>query len=225
MQSPQRSAHFWWCTNPQACNCPSNKYLVLIILAALITSFQCLISITGGSAAVLSDAIHTLSDKVAYIGSWMGERRIRLSPHKEHVVRERVRKLHVTLLFLGALIVIYEGWGRDIIADRVIATWMLQGGLLGLVGNGIQLLLLRALPSHDITHHGSLAHVVSDFAQSLLVVGGASVIIFMETFFPETGGSWKEWLDASLATLAGFYMLLLAWRLYRHPHHEHHHHH
>jgi cobalt-zinc-cadmium efflux system protein len=98
---------------------------------------------------------------------------------------------------------IFEAIERLLYPQPVDAKWMFWLGLLGLIANGISVLILEREKNKNINIKAAYLHLVGDALTSLAVIAGAVLIWFFNVI----------WVDAVVTILIGFYLLIHTWKL------------
>ena len=80
------------------------------------------------------------------------------------------------LLFGIAAFILYEAWRRLAEPAEVTSSLMLVVAVVGLVANGISLILLREAQGHSLNMRGAYLEVMGDLAGSIAVIVAAIVI-------------------------------------------------
>lgn len=183
-------------------------------IAIILTAVTLLAEIIGGfwtnSLALLSDAAHVFLDLFALVlslaavklASYPVSERHTFGYHRFEVFASFINGLTVFIMALG---IMYEAWGRFVSPEEVRSLPMLVIAVIGLIMN---LLAARALHSHshdDLNVKSAFLHVVGDAAASVGVIIGGAVMYF-------TG--WYQ-LDALISAAIGLLILSGAGRILR----------
>ncbi len=169
---------------------PSGRLLGSILLNGLITIAEITGGILSNSLALVSDAIHNLSDTLALILAWAANRIGGRKPDTRRTFG--YRRLEILSAFINASVLagisiwlMYEAVTRFVHPGEVGTGLMFVIALIGFVGNLVSMLFLR----HDA--HGSLnvkaayIHLLGDTISSVAVIAGALVIRY-------TGYTWID---------------------------------
>ena len=179
-----------------------------IVLNLTITVAQIVGGIISGSLALISDAIHNLSDSVSIILAWFAQ----VLSSKPSTLKSTFgyKRAEILAAFINsvALIIIsvyliYEAVNRILYPKTVDAKWMFWLGLLGLVANGISVLILEREKNKNINIKAAYLHLLGDALTSLAVIVGAVLIWFFNII----------WVDAVVTILIGVYLLMHTWKL------------
>ncbi|WP_113132291.1 cation diffusion facilitator family transporter [Hyphomicrobiales bacterium] len=161
-----------------------------------------------GSLALISDAMHMLTDTaalaIALVAIHVGRRPSDLLRTYGYARFEILAAAFNALLLLAvAFYILYEAWKRLSEPQEIQSGGMLVIAVIGLLVN---LALMRLLTSHkdeSLNVKGAYLEVWSDMLGSLAVIVGAAVIWF-------TG--W-QWVDSLLAVGIGFMVFRRTWVL------------
>lgn len=164
--------------------------------------------ILSGSLALLSDAAHMLTDVmalvVALVAIKIGKRE---ADHKRTYGYRRFEILAATfnavVLFLVALYILYEAYGRFIHPPEIETGGMLGVAVIGLVVNLFSMKILQSGSESSLNMKGAYLEVLSDMLGSVGVIISAILIYY-------TG--WRQ-IDSILAVLIGLWVLPRTWKL------------
>jgi cobalt-zinc-cadmium efflux system protein len=176
---------------------------ITVILNVIITITQIVGGIISGSLALISDALHNLSDSLAIILAWAA-----------NIVSQRPRTVRSSFGFqraeiLAALInglvlvaisgyLVIEAINRFIHMQQVNPEWMFWLGLLGLVANGISALLLHRDRKNNINLKAAYLHLLGDAFTSIAVILGAIAIYTLGWY----------WVDPLVTLLISSYLFI-----------------
>ena len=184
------------------------RLIFTVILNLIITAAQIVGGIISGSLALISDAIHNLSDSVSVILAWLAQVLSRKPSTLKSTFGYKRAEILAAFINSIALIVIsvyliFEAIERLLYPQPVDAKWMFWLGLLGLIANGISVLILEREKNKNINIKAAYLHLVGDALTSLAVIAGAVLIWFFNVI----------WVDAVVTILIGFYLLIHTWKL------------
>lgn len=151
--------------------------LNLLIPAAQITG-----GILADSVALLSDAVHNFSDFAALLiayGAWRIGRRGATSRHTFGFRRVEIFAALVNVLILAGAcsVILYEGLERFRHPRDVSGGWVMALAAVGVVGNGLSALLLRADAARNLNMRGAFLHMVGDVLTSVAVLITGAVLM------------------------------------------------
>ncbi|SDA47206.1 cation diffusion facilitator family transporter [Sinorhizobium sp. NFACC03] len=161
-----------------------------------------------GSLALISDAMHMLTDTaalaIALVAIHVGRRPSDLLRTYGYARFEILAAAFNALLLLAvAFYILYEAWKRLSETQEIQSGGMLVIAVIGLPVNLASMRLLTSHKDESLNVKGAYLEVWSDMLGSLAVIVGAAVIWF-------TG--WK-WVDSLLAVGIGFMVFPRTWVL------------
>jgi len=179
-------------------------------LNALIVVAEVIGGLVSGSLALLSDAVHNLSDVVALIIALVARRLGRRPPSHRHTyglgrVEVMAALLNsATILVVGTLI-IRSAVTRLMHPSPILSGVMLVVAVIGLAANLFSVLLLKGHSHGDLNMRAAMLHLVQDTLSSVAVVVAALL------------SAWKygPYLDPIVSILVVALVLLSGWRLLR----------
>lgn len=184
------------------------KLIFTIVLNLIITAAQIVGGIISGSLALISDAIHNLSDSVSVIMAWMAQ----VLSRKPSTLKSTFgyKRAEIIAAFINSIALIaisvyliFEAIERLLQPQPVDARWMFWLGLLGLIANGLSVFILEGEKNKNINMKAAYLHLLGDALTSLAVIVGAALIWFFNIV----------WVDALVTILIGLYLLIHTWKL------------
>ena len=181
-----------------------SRLLFTIFLNLVITVAQIIGGIISGSLALISDALHNLSDTISVILAYVAQ----VLSRKPRTQRSTfgLKRAEILAAFINALTLIgisiylvFEAVERFIHPKEVDPAWMFWLGLLGLLANGISVLILEGEKNKNINVKAAYLHLLGDALTSIAVVAGAVLIWFFNIF----------WVDSVVTILISVYLLSL----------------
>lgn len=183
----------------------------LLFALALTATFMVVEIIGGlltGSLALLSDAAHMFTDVAALavslaairIGQRAADARRTFGYYRFEIL---AATLNAVVLFLVAIYILYEAYGRFREPPAIDSTGMIVVAAVGLIVNFIAIRLLRAGSSESLNVKSAYLEVWSDLLGSAGVIVAALIIRF-------TG--W-QWVDPIVAIAIGLWVLPRTWIL------------
>lgn len=179
------------------------RLIFIILLNLVITIAQIVGGIISGSLALISDAIHNLSDTISVILAYIAQL-LSLKPStKQSTFGYKRAEILAAFINAVALIaisgyLIFEAVDRLLKPQPVDARWMFWLGLLGLIANGLSVLVLEREKNKNINIKAAYLHLLGDALTSLAVIAGAGLIWFFNVV----------WVDAVVTILIGVYLLV-----------------
>ena len=186
---------------------PNKKNLLFsVILNATITLAEFIGGILSNSLALLSDAIHNLSDTMAIIISYVA---LKTSKRKSNTKNtfgykriEILAALFNAFLLIGiSLYLFYEAYHRFLNPEPIKGKLMFIVASVGLAGNLISVLLLHKDSSHNLNIKAAYLHLIGDTLSSVGVIIGSVLIYFWNIY----------WIDPLLTVIIGIVIITATW--------------
>jgi cobalt-zinc-cadmium efflux system protein len=174
-----------------------------VVLNLVITIAQLIGGVISGSLALISDALHNLSDTVSLATSW-GAMKIakRKSTERKSFGYRRVEILAAFVNLLGLFAVcgyiVYEAILRLVNPSPVHTTIMGAVAFVGFAANLFSVILLMRHSAGSLNIRSAVLHLVGDMLASVGVMAGAAVIFFFPDF---------TWIDPLLSILIAGYIM------------------
>lgn len=177
-----------------------------LLLATLLNLVITLVEIAGGivsnSLALLSDALHNLSDTfatfIAYIATIIGKRRA--NPKKTFGYKRieiLAALLNASILIIICFYLFKEAWIRIQDPQPVNSLIVIVVAMIGLIANILAVALLRKDSKKSINVKAAYVHLIGDSLSSVVVILGAVAMQLFEIF----------WLDPVITVLIGLYLI------------------
>lgn len=184
------------------------RLFITMAMNLIIPAVQIVAGIMAGSMALISDALHNLSDFASILISYMalkiGKRGPTLSlTFGYQRVEIMAAVFNVALLFGAALFIAVEGWGRLKNPAAIQGNIVIGAALLGVVANGISTWMLHAGSKENLNLRGAFLHMLTDALTSL----GVAVLGLVWLFYP-----WY-WLDPVVSWVIVVLILYSGWGL------------
>ena len=187
-----------------------NRLLFSIILNIIITASQVIGGIISGSLALISDAVHNLSDVISLIISYSANL---LSNKKKQTVHKTFgfkraeiiaafinsSTLIIIAVFLGIEAVKRLNKPTEIGSDLVI--WL---AFIAILANGLSVLLLKRDADHNLNMKAAYLHLITDMLTSVAVLIGGLLMKYYQVY----------WLDAVLTIVISVYLLYMSWSIF-----------
>lgn len=176
---------------------------ITIVLNVLITVAQIVGGLISGSLALISDAIHNLSDGVAVFLAYLAN----VISHKERTAQSTFgfKRAEIIAAFINALVLIavsfylmIEAVKRFFQPQEVDFKWMIILGFLGLIANSFSVLILHKDQQDNLNIKAAYLHLMGDALTSLAVILGA-LFIWLWGWY---------WIDPVVTLLISFYLLV-----------------
>lgn len=176
--------------------------LVATLLNLVITIVQVAGSILSGSIALLSDALHNLSDTfatfIAYMANRIGKRDA--NPKKTFGYK-RIEilsaLLNAVILIVMCVFLVLEAYKRLYEPREVNSMIMIVVAMIGLLANLFAASILKKDAHKSINVKAAYVHLVGDALTSLLVVIGGVLIRFLGI----------HWIDSLLTIVISLYIV------------------
>ncbi len=174
----------------------------VIALNLGITATQVIGGLLSGSLALLSDALHNLSDAFALFITWLSMRLSRKPGSNRYTFGWKRAEILAALFNAAVLILIsFYLFGEALQRLRqpapVAGLYMVIIAGIGLVGNLASIRLLHGGHRHSLNIRAAYLHLLSDAVSSIAVLAGGLAIFWWNWF----------WLDPVLTILIGLYVL------------------
>lgn len=179
-----------------------------ILLNISITLAQFIGGVLSGSMALLSDAVHNLSDVVSLVVSYTANR----LAHKEATTEKTfgykraeiiAAFINAISLILIALWLIYESVQRLLNPREIEEMTVIYLSLVAIAGNGLSVLLLKNQQANNLNIRSAYVHLFSDLLASVAVLIGAIAISVF---------NWHI-IDPLLSILISLYLIYLGYDL------------
>lgn len=183
--------------------------LISIILNVVITIAQLIGGFISGSLALISDAVHNLSDVISLIISYVAnllankKKRTKTSTFGYKRAEIIAAFINATTLIIIGLFLGYEAIIRftdtvEIQSDLVI--WL---ALLGILANGFSVLLLKKDAAHNLNMKSAYLHLLVDMLTSVAVFIGGLLMKYYQIY----------WIDALLTLVISIYLIYISWEI------------
>ena len=180
------------------------------MLNATITIAEVVGGILSGSLALLSDAVHNLSDTIAIALSYFANR-IAQKPKdpKRSYGYKRAEILSAfinsSVLLSISIVLIYEAFKRLKAPESINGTLMIIVAFIGLVANLVSVYLLKSDSKENLNIKSSYLHLLSDTVSSVgVLVGGVAIRLWGVL-----------WIDPLITVLISLYILKETWKVIR----------
>jgi cobalt-zinc-cadmium efflux system protein len=181
---------------------------ITVILNGIITIGQFIGGIISGSLALISDALHNLSDVVSVVLAYIAHR-IGLKPQTQKSTfgykRAEILAAFINAITLIAISVylIVEAGKRFVNPKEVDYIWMLGLGILGLLANGLSVFILHDNKEENLNIRAAYLHLIGDALTSLAVIAGAVCIWLFQVY----------WIDPLVTILISIYIFVHTFKI------------
>lgn len=182
--------------------------LISIILNILITVSQAIGGIVSGSLSLLSDALHNFSDVISLVVSYVADKYSKKDASVERTFGYKRAEIiaafvNAASLIIVAIYLVYEAIVRFINPQEIKSGIVIWLALLGILANGISVLLLRKDAKENMNMRSAYLHLFSDMTASVAVLIGGLLMKFYSWF----------WVDSVLTVLIAVYLLFMGYDL------------
>ncbi len=184
-----------------------NKLLITILLNIIITVSQLIGGMISGSIALLSDAVHNLSDVIALGISYIANK---LATQKEQTLDKTfgykraeivAALINSTILIVLAFFLIYEALQRFESPKIIKGNIIIYLAILSIALNILSVLILKSDAKNSLNIKSVYVNLMSDVMTSFVVLVGGLLI------------KYKHWyvIDPILTLIIAFYLLYISW--------------
>ncbi|WOO40681.1 cation diffusion facilitator family transporter [Rubellicoccus peritrichatus] len=185
---------------------PKKRLLQAMGFSLVITVAQIIGGIISGSLALMSDALHTATDAIALIVSYIAVKLGEKPRTDRHTFGLKRAEIVAAVLNAGVLIgisiwLMYEAILRYITPEEVEGGIMVGVATVGLVANIINSFLLHKGAKDNINMRSAYLHVLSDAVVSVgVILGGIAIMFFKVT-----------WIDPTLTLIISIWLIRESW--------------
>jgi len=178
------------------------RLYLTIGLNVIITVTEIIGGMISGSLALLSDAIHNLSDTISLVLSGVAIHYAKKDASNSNTFGYKRAEILAALFNSGSMLVICvllvkEAIVRFFHPEPIQGEIMLIVATIGLVANLFSMLLLKNDSKKSLNIKSAYLHMLADTLSSVAVVGGGIVLIFYNL----------PWLDSLLTLVIALYIL------------------
>lgn len=181
---------------------------ISIFLNVLITIAQVVGGLVSGSLALLSDALHNFSDVISLIISYIANK---LSKKKASTNKTFGYKraeiiaafVNAATLIIVAVLLIIEAIKRFQHPEEIESNLVIWLSLLGIVANGISVLLLKKDANKNMNMRSAYLHLLTDMMASVAVLIGGFLMKYYQIY----------WIDNVLTLAIAIYLIIVGYKL------------
>jgi cobalt-zinc-cadmium efflux system protein len=171
------------------------RLFITMVMNLVIPVIQIVAGIMAGSMALISDALHNLSDfaslLISYLALKIGKRGPTLSQTFGYQrVEIMAAVFNVALLFGAALYIAVESWIRLKNPTAIQGILVIWAALLGFIANGISTWMLQAGAKENLNMRGAFLHMLTDALTSLGVALLGLIWLFRPWYWLDPIVSW-----------------------------------
>lgn len=186
------------------------KIFWVTLLNATITIAEVVGGMLSGSLALLSDAVHNLSDTVAIALSYFANK-IAQKP-KDTKRTYGYKRAEILSAFINSavllaisIVLIFEAFKRLKSPESINGTLMITVAFIGLVANFVSVYLLKKDSQESLNIKSSYLHLLSDTVSSVgVLVGGIAIKLWGAI-----------WIDPLITVLISLYISRETWHVIR----------
>ncbi|MFZ4520865.1 MAG: cation diffusion facilitator family transporter [Bacteroidales bacterium] len=186
------------------------RLMAAIVLNGLITVLEIAGGIFSNSLALLSDAVHNLSDTMALILAWVASKIGSRKPDQKRTFG--YKRFEILSAFINASILtaisiylIYEAIQRFLHPEPVKSNLMLVVASIGLLANLASMLFLHRDAKSSLNVKAAYLHLLGDTLSSVAVVAGAVLLTFAQIL----------WIDPLLTMIISIVIMVQAYGILR----------
>lgn len=186
----------------------SRNLAATVVLNGIITLAQFIGGIISGSLALISDALHNLSDVIsvilAYIAHRIGTRPRTIQSTFGYKRAEILAAFinAITLIVISVYLLIEAG-KRFLNPQEVDYRWMLGLGILGVIANGLSVILLHSNREENLNIKAAYLHLIGDAMTSVAVILGAIFIWLFGIY----------WIDPLVTVIISLYIFFHTYKI------------
>lgn len=181
-----------------------------IVLNVVITAAQAIGGFMTGSLALLSDAVHNLSDVlsliISYIANWLTRNRKQTLTQTFGYKRAEI----VAAFFNAATLLIIAVFLSVEAVSRLNEPQVIPGKIViilafvGILANGLGVLFIKKDAEHNLNIKSAYLHLLTDMLTSVAVLVGGILMQYLQWY----------WVDAVLTLLISAYLIYMSWRIF-----------
>ena len=188
----------------------STAFILGLLLNIVFVAIELVYGYTAHSLALISDAVHNLTDVFGLLISWAGIWFAMRKPSSKHTYgwgRGSILTslFNSILIFVAAGGIFVEALHRINAPQAIVGSTVMWVAVVGIVINGITALLFMSGRKHDINLRGAFIHMAADAGVSLGVVIAGLLIT-------ATGLSW---IDPAVSIIIAGVIVITTWSLMR----------
>ncbi|MBP6977294.1 MAG: cation diffusion facilitator family transporter [Bacteroidales bacterium] len=184
--------------------------LITTLLNFIISTVEIAGGFISGSLALLSDALHNLSDAVAVLIAYIAGNISSKQP--DHRMTFGFKRAEILAALINALILIvvtiylfYAAYQRLREPAPVTGSVMFLTAVIGLLANVVAVFILRRDAGQNMNVRAAYLHLLGDSLSSVAVIAGSILIYFFKLY----------WIDPVVTMIVGVYILKHAWMILR----------
>lgn len=181
---------------------------ITIVLNIIITLSQVVGGIISGSLALLSDAVHNLSDVLALLIAYVANRLSTRENSKEKTFGYKRAEIIAALFNSSALIgiavfLIIEAIEKFYHPSLINSIWVIGLGFLSIVLNAASVMLIKDDAHSNMNIKAAYLHLLTDVMTSIAVVVGGVLMYYFQIF----------WIDPLISIFIAIYLIWASYGL------------
>lgn len=179
-----------------------SKLLLTVVLNFTITLSEFIGGIFSNSLALISDAVHNLSDSIALFLTYLTNRISKRASNREHTFGYKRIQILAALFNSVTLIAIcfyllYEAYLRFSNPEPVKSLIMFLVAIIGLAANLISVVLLKKHSQENLNIKAAYLHLIGDTLSSVAVIIGGILMFFYQIY----------WIDPLITVFISLYII------------------
>ncbi len=186
------------------------RLLFSIFLNIIITVAQMIGGFISGSLALISDAVHNLSDVISLIISYTANLLTNRKQQTLHQTFGFKRAEIIAAFFNSATLIVIavflaiEAFKRFNNPQEIESNLVIWLAFVAILGNGLSVVLLTKDAKHNLNMKSAYLHLMTDLLTSVAVLIGGILMKFYQIY----------WIDALLTILISVYLLYMSWEIF-----------
>ncbi|MTE27165.1 cation diffusion facilitator family transporter [Winogradskyella ouciana] len=181
---------------------------ISILLNIVITVAQVVGGLISGSLALLSDALHNLSDVVSLIISLIANKLVRQKASLKRTFGYKRAEIlaafiNAATLIIIAILLIFEAVERFKNPQQIESNLVIWLSVIAILGNGFSVLLLKKNAGDNMNMKSAYLHLLTDMMASVAVLVGGLLMKFYQIW----------WIDSVLTFAISIYLIVMGWNL------------
>ncbi|WP_412559581.1 cation diffusion facilitator family transporter [Winogradskyella sp. MIT101101] len=181
---------------------------ISILLNIVITVAQVVGGLISGSLALLSDALHNLSDVVSLIISLIANKLVRQKASLKRTFGYKRAEIlaafiNAATLIIIAILLIFEAVERFKNPQQIESNLVIWLSVIAIIGNGFSVLLLKKNAGDNMNMKSAYLHLLTDMMASVAVLVGGLLMKFYQIW----------WIDSVLTFAISIYLIVMGWNL------------
>ena len=195
-------------------NHKDRNLLISIVLNSVITLTQIIGGFISSSFALLSDALHNLTDVISlvisYISSGLSKKKATISRTFGYKRAEIITAfINSSSLIIIAIYLMFEAFKLFFNPQNIEPDLVICLSILGIIFNGLSVLLLKKESNHSMNIRSAYLHLLTYMLASFAVLIGGLLMQFYQIF----------WVDAVLTIAIALYLIVVGYNLLKESFH------